>query len=54
MYPFHLPQVYLFHASPAVERDLATVIFDKDLLSHKWDFADDFVYDDGHHRARIG
>lgn len=53
MYPFHLRQVYLFHASPVVERDLVTVIFDKDLLSHKWDFADDFVDDDEFRRRPL-
>ena len=46
MYPFH--QVYLFHASPAVERDSANVTFDIDLQSHTWDFADDFFDDDVH------
>lgn len=44
--PFHQSQyqVYLFHASPEVERDLAIVIFDIDLSSHMWDKAGDYAY----------
>lgn len=53
MYPFH-QQVYLFHESPIVERDSATVTFDIDLLYHMQDFADNYVYDDFHHHVDDG
>ena len=51
MYPFHHPQVYLFHVFPVVERDSVNVIFDIDLLSHMRDIVDDYVVSDAvaHH-----
>lgn len=56
MYPFHHPaQVYLFHAAPVVERDLANVIFDIDLSFHTRIIANDY-YDfvDVHQRRYRG
>lgn len=56
MYPFHHPQVYLFHAIPVVERDSVNVIFDIDLLSHRREeIEDDFVYsaDVAQHQYRV-
>lgn len=53
MYPFH-QQVYLFHASPIVERDSANVTFDIDLLYHTQDFVDNYAFDDFHHHVDSG
>lgn len=55
VYPFHLRQAGRAHASPAVERDWATVTFDTDWSCHRWDFAGGCAADDGRHRGdRIG
>lgn len=51
MYPFHLHPIYLSHASPVVERDLESVIFDTDWSFRTWDFAGDFDAGDGVHWA---